>query len=145
MFNQGKNYVNEGAKKVFSKGKKPQDPNDYEYIKNMKWKHTPSDATMKLIHAVKSNSAHMVEQALAAGAVPWTRLPNGKTPLIIACERQEADSRIVQKLLSSGAKTKLKDLEGLTAEDYAQRNKRFDILELMFAFTVPKKHVELDE
>lgn len=141
MFNQGKNNINQEARhgNGASRAKKFQDPNDYEYIKSMKWKRLPSEATMKLIHAVKTNSFHLVEVALSEGAVPWTRLPNGKTPLIIACERLEADERIVRKLLSSGAKSKLKDLEGLTAEDYAEHNHRHDLLEIMFSFNVPKR------
>ena len=58
--------------------------------------------------------------------------PNGSTPLMMAA--MYGTPSAVKLLLEAGADPSLKNIQGLTAIDFAQRGKRIDSAEIIAAF-----------
>lgn len=58
--------------------------------------------------------------------------PNGSTPLMMAA--MYGTPSAVKLLLEAGADPSLKNIQGMTAIDFAQRDKRFDSAEIIAAF-----------
>lgn len=69
--------------------------------------------------AAFKDDAAMVELLLEHGAAVDAAGPDGQTPLILAAMYDRVD--IVDLLLSHGADPEMKDVQGLTARDYAAR------------------------
>jgi len=78
-----------------------------------------------------------MKQLLDKDAFINAQSPNGTTPLMMAAMYGSAAA--VQLLLDEGADVAMKNQQGMTAADFAERGKRPDAVQLLGAAGKPKR------
>jgi hypothetical protein len=81
-----------------------------------------------LVSAVLSNHVELVQLLIARGADVNRVDTSGMTPLMYAVVADFGDSRIVDLLVKSGARTDIRDKNGQTAADYARRYNHAELI-----------------
>ena len=82
-----------------------------------------SEVRSSFINAITEESPSQILDAFFEYGLPVNSFYDGKTPLMYAAESCK-DTKIIQWLLSNGAKINYKTDSGLTAFDFAKKNKK---------------------
>ncbi|WP_443737349.1 ankyrin repeat domain-containing protein [Treponema sp.] len=82
-----------------------------------------SEVRSSFINAITEESPYQILDVFFEYGLPVNSFYDGKTPLMYAAESCK-DTKIIQWLLSNGAKTNYKTDSGLTAFDFAKKNKK---------------------
>lgn len=82
-----------------------------------------SEVRSSFINAITEESSSQILDAFFEYGLPVNSFYDGKTPLMYAAESCK-DTKIIQWLLSNGAKINYKTDSGLTAFDFAKKNKK---------------------
>lgn len=87
------------------------------------YKISDSEVRSSFINAITEESPSQILDAFFEYGLPVNSFYDGKTPLMYAAESCK-DTKIIQWLLSNGAKINYKTDSGLTAFDFAKKNKK---------------------